>query len=104
MRRRRARSVDLDAVEAEALTPAPNTDPTIDSVTPGNTVSVEQGVAAPTVTVTASDVDGDIPVLSSDGNEPVGIVFTDNGDGTGTFDGTTSDPVAAVRRGRHGHR
>ena len=27
--------VDLDAVEAEALTPAPNTDPTIDSVTPG---------------------------------------------------------------------
>ena len=46
----------------------------------------------PSITVSASDVNGTIPMLSAVGM-PTGITFTDNADGTGTIAGTTNDPV-----------
>jgi Tol biopolymer transport system component len=65
--------------------PVPNQAPTI---TPASGTVVYGDPISP-LSVTASDPDGDSLVLDATGL-PVGLVFTDNGNGTGTVSGTAT--------------
>ncbi len=69
------------SIEIIELVPAPNVAPTVDSFVPAGPVVVNQGAAIPTITVNASDLNGDTIAPTSDGGEPTGVTFADLGGG-----------------------
>ncbi len=77
-----ANSPELVAVALE-ITPPLNQPPVLDSIGPQETTEMVQLQFS----VTASDPDGPVPVLSTS-PLPGTALFTDNGDGTGLFDWT----------------
>ncbi len=79
------------SIEIIELVPAPNVAPTVDSFVPAGPVVVNQGTTIPTITVNASDLNGDTIVLTSDGGEPTGVTFADLGGGVGELTGTAND-------------
>ena len=84
----------IKGIEIIEITPGSNVPPTVDGFTPEGPVVVPVGDPLPTITVEASDANGDVITLTTDGTEPAGVTFTDLGGGVGEFTGTPTDIAA----------